>query len=216
MNRLSRFRIRNWPFRRSQLIILSGLTALGMMLLAAKPAAVSAIETVSQQATAPLSWNHASFPVENFQDYTSPFGYRNSPYGGGTRFHYGLDLAAPRGSYIRNWWAGYVAEVSDDSACGTMVAVQSGEWTHIYCHMEGWVETVDGKRAIVDREGGLVISEGQRVPTGARIGRVGMSGRTTGPHLHWGMKYSSQWVDPGMVLKAMYDQQHYSQAAPNQ
>jgi hypothetical protein len=42
----------------------------------------------------------ASFPVEQFTAYTSPFGYRQHPMGG-YRFHYGLDLAAPLGSYIR-------------------------------------------------------------------------------------------------------------------
>ncbi|NEO61799.1 MAG: M23 family metallopeptidase, partial [Moorea sp. SIO4G2] len=37
-----------------------------------------------------------------------------------------------------------------------------------------------------------------------RIGRVGMTGRTTGPHLHWGLKYGKQYVDPAQVLRAMY------------
>ena len=51
------------------------------------------------------SWRRASFPVENFQEYTSPFGYRSSPTGGySTEFHRGLDMAAPNGSYIRSWW----------------------------------------------------------------------------------------------------------------
>ena len=70
-----------------------------------------------------------------------------------------------------------------------------------------------GVRALVDREGGLEIREGQDLPSGARIGRVGMTGRTTGPHLHWGMKYSGNWVDPALVLRAMYDSQR---AAMNQ
>lgn len=49
-------------------------------------------------------WQQASFPVENFQVYTSAFGYRTSPTGdGGSQFHYGLDMAAPQGSYVRNW-----------------------------------------------------------------------------------------------------------------
>ncbi|HEY9647427.1 MAG TPA: M23 family metallopeptidase, partial [Chroococcidiopsis sp.] len=83
-------------------------------------------------------WQGASFPVENFQAYTSPFGYRQSATGGYTQeFHYGLDMAAPEGSYIRNWWGGTVVEVSDDSNCGTSVVVESGQWTHIYCHMQG-------------------------------------------------------------------------------
>jgi murein DD-endopeptidase MepM/ murein hydrolase activator NlpD len=157
-------------------------------------------------------WGSASFPVENFQTYTSPFGYRSSPYGGSSsEFHSGLDMAAPQGSYIRNWWTGQVVEVSDDSNCGTSVVVQSGGWEHIYCHMMGNVEVVGGQRYLVDRDGGIQIQEGQMIPTGARIGRVGMTGRTTGPHLHWGLRYNSDWVDPALVLRAMYTAQQVSQ-----
>ena len=59
-------------------------------------------------------WHNGSFPVENFQGYTSPFGYRSSPTGGySTEFHTGLDFAAPTGSYIRSWWSGKVISVSD-------------------------------------------------------------------------------------------------------
>jgi murein DD-endopeptidase MepM/ murein hydrolase activator NlpD len=161
------------------------------------------------------TWYGASFPVENFQAYTSPFGYRSSPDGGYSQeFHYGLDMAAPEGSYIRNWWGGKVVEVSDDSNCGTSVVLESGSWTHIYCHMEGHVETSDGKRYMIDREGGIRIAEGQQVPAGSRIGRVGMSGRTTGPHLHWGLKYNGIWVDPGLVLRAMYSSQQRAASKP--
>jgi murein DD-endopeptidase MepM/ murein hydrolase activator NlpD len=152
-------------------------------------------------------WHQASFPVENFQAYTSPFGYREDPYGGEQRFHYGLDMAAPMGSYIRNWWSGQVIEVSDDSSCGTSVVVQSGDWTHIYCHMQGYVIDEGGSRYMVDGEGNLRIREGQPVDTGTRIGRIGMTGRTTGPHLHWGLKYADNWVDPALVLRAMYSSQ---------
>ncbi|WP_448561202.1 M23 family metallopeptidase [Trichothermofontia sp.] len=161
-----------------------------------------------QQLAAVTRWQGASFPVENFQMYTSPFGYRLSPTGSLTQeFHYGLDMAAPEGSYIRNWWSGKVVEVSDDSNCGTSVVVESGPWEHIYCHMQGYVTTDPRGRSMLDPEGGIQIYEGQMVPAGARIGRVGMTGRTTGPHLHWGLKYSGQWVDPALVLRAMYAQQ---------
>lgn len=150
-------------------------------------------------------WAGASFPVEDFQAYTSPFGYRQSVSGYNYQeFHYGLDLAAPRGSYIRNWWSGTVVEVSDNSNCGTSVVVESGRWLHIYCHMEGHVETSGGRKYMIDRAGGVQIFEGQEVTAGQRIGRVGMTGRTTGPHLHWGMKYDNNWVDPALVLRAMY------------
>ena len=149
-------------------------------------------------------WTRASFPVENFQTYTSPFGYRTDPYNGSRRFHYGLDLAAPNGSYIRNWWAGTVLWVEDEGACGTSIAIQSGEWTHIYCHMQGHVEDDGSGALLVDRDGGIMLREGQPINAGARIGRVGMTGRTTGPHLHWGLKYQGNWVDPALVLRAMY------------
>lgn len=160
------------------------------------------------------NWQSASFPVENFIAYTSPFGYRSSATGGGgSEFHSGLDMAAPRGSYIRSWWGGKVVEVSDGSRCGTSVVIQSGSWTHVYCHMEGQVEQTSRGKVMVDRAGNLAIWEGQTVPTGTRIGRVGMSGRTTGPHLHWGLKYNGDWVDPGQVLRAMFAQQNGGQTA---
>ncbi len=153
---------------------------------------------------AALLWTQASFPVENFQTYTSPFGYRTDPESGTQRFHYGLDLAAPSGSYIRNWWAGEVLWVEDKGACGTSMAIKSGEWTHIYCHLQGQVDQDSQGAFILDRRGGLQIREGQIIPAGARIGRVGMTGRTTGPHLHWGIQYQGNWVDPALVLRAMY------------
>jgi murein DD-endopeptidase MepM/ murein hydrolase activator NlpD len=172
---------------------------------------------IAQQITAysrPQNWQGASFPVEQFLAYTSPFGYRPSATGGaGSEFHSGLDIAAPRGSYIRNWWGGRVVQVSDDSRCGTSVVVQSGDWTHIYCHMEGQVDMTSRGKAMVDRAGGIAILEGQPIPTGARIGRVGMTGRTTGPHLHWSLKHNGDWVDPGLVLRAMFAEQKASSTA---
>jgi murein DD-endopeptidase MepM/ murein hydrolase activator NlpD len=161
--------------------------------------------SASQIATAGSGWTGASFPVEGFQAYTSPFGYRQSPDGSYSQeFHYGLDMAAPEGSYVRNWWGGKVVEVTDNTNCGTSVVLESGNWTHIYCHMEGHVEEGANGRFMIDREGGIQIYVGQEVPAGSRIGRVGMSGRTTGPHLHWGLKFNGNWVDPAYVLQAMY------------
>ena len=157
--------------------------------------------------TAGFLWSSASFPVENFQVYTSPFGYRSSPTSGGSEFHSGLDMAAPEGSYIRNWWTGKVVEVSDSGNCGTSIALESGGWTHLYCHMSGRVEMLGGVPYLVDRAGGIQIREGQIIPTGARIGRVGMTGRTTGPHLHWTLKYNGELIDPARVLRAMYSAQ---------
>jgi murein DD-endopeptidase MepM/ murein hydrolase activator NlpD len=154
------------------------------------------------------AWLAASFPVENFQAYTSPFGYRRSATGGANwEFHGGLDMAAPQGSYIRNWWAGKVIKVGDRDACGTHIVIKSGQWEHTYCHLEGQVETASGRRYMIDRAGGMQIWEGQVIPTGVRMARVGMTGRTTGPHLHWGLKYANNYVDPALVLREMFAQQ---------
>lgn len=189
-------------FRR--LMLLAGISGLSAIALGSSQNSVKALESRTQA----MSWQGASFPVENFQGYTSPFGYRRSPDGGyNQEFHRGLDMAAPEGSYIRSWWAGKVVEISDDSACGTSVVIQSGEWVHIYCHMQGRVERDGSGRYISDRRGGLQVRENQAIAAGARIGRVGMTGRTTGPHLHWGLKYTGQWVDPALVLRAMYTEQ---------
>lgn len=158
-------------------------------------------------------WENGSFPVENFQSYTSPFGYRSSPITGKRQFHNGLDMAAPRGSYIRNWWGGKITKVSDNTACGTSITVQSGAWTHSYCHMEGHVENHANGRFLVDRDGGIQLVEGQEIPVGTRIGRVGMTGRTTGPHLHWVLKHNGNYVDPGLVLKEMFKHQTVSSAS---
>lgn len=170
-------------------------------------------EPVAAVAVAPPNpWAGASFPLEKFTAYTSPFGYRQHPMGG-HRFHYGLDMAAPMGSYVRSWWEGKVIQVSDNTACGTSAIIQSGNWTHIYCHMVGHLVTeTEGGRVLVDRDGGIELRQGQRVTSGQRIGRVGMTGSTTGPHLHWGLKYDGVWVDPALVIKAGADFQQLQTA----
>lgn len=197
-----------------QIALLVSVCLIGVAPLGKDQIIVGAVEA-DDQATTGRNWQGASFPVENFQGYTSPFGYRRSPDGSpGQEFHRGLDLAAPEGSYIRNWWTGKIARVSDDTACGTSIVIQSGEWEHIYCHMRGSVQIINGQRYLVDRDGGIQLLEGQVILAGMRIGRVGMTGRTTGPHLHWGLKFTGKYVDPALVLRAMYAEQIQYSALP--
>jgi len=201
------------PRRRSPWVGLWGLASLVGLIWISAELWQSTFKADAQEAAAPVEvavapstpWQSASFPVENFVAYTSPFGYRNHPYGG-RRFHYGLDIAAPMGSYIRSWWEGTVTRVSDNTACGTGIVIESHGWLHIYCHMQGHVVVeTDGDRWLVDHGGGIQIRQGDLVKSGQRLGRVGMTGSTTGPHLHWGMKYQGSWVDPTIVLKAMME-----------
>lgn len=189
------------PILRSTLIIF-GVMLLGLGV----EKSLQARDIVIQTATNQNPWQYASFPVENFQAYTSGFGYRTSPYTGAQQFHAGLDIAAPLGSYVRNWWTGQVIELSDNTACGTMIKIQSGPWIHIYCHLMGTVETTPQGRYLLDQQGGIILQQGQVIPTGARIARVGMTGRTTGPHLHWGLAYNNQYIDPALVINEMFRQ----------
>ena len=132
-------------------------------------------------------WKNVSFPVDNFKRISSPFGVRNNATNGeGTEFHAGLDLAAPEGSYIRDWANGLVQKVEYDSRCGWHVTINSGAWVHTYCHISA-----------------VAVKVGDVVQAGQVIAAVGTSGRTTGPHLHWSLRYNGQLVDPYLVLQEM-------------
>jgi murein DD-endopeptidase MepM/ murein hydrolase activator NlpD len=143
------------------------------------------------------SWLRGVFPVASFAGYTSPFGMRTHPLGGDQRQHYGIDIAGPLGSPVRSWWTGTVSEVISDGGCGNGLTIRSGDYEHIYCHLAGsagggWY-----------RSGAVLLRVGQRVRGGQVIGHIGMSGSTTGPHLHWGLRYRGSWMDPARVLRAM-------------
>jgi murein DD-endopeptidase MepM/ murein hydrolase activator NlpD len=157
------------------------------------------LSLIARPASANLTsrWGRGTFPVASFSGYSSPFGMRVHPIHGGLRPHEGLDIAAPLGSLVRNWWGGSVEEVLQDSGCGNGLVIRSGPYMHIYCHLAGRVE---GK---VYRSGAIVLRQGQGVRTGQPIGHVGLSGSTTGPHLHWGVRYGGRWLDPAVILRAM-------------
>ncbi|MCP9771800.1 M23 family metallopeptidase [Synechococcus sp. Tobar12-5m-g] len=148
------------------------------------------------RALAEPRWRHGVFPVVQFLGYTSHFGGRIGP-GGVQEHHGGLDIAAPLGSPIRGWWGGVVQAVVNDGRCGLGVVIRSGEYDHLYCHLAG---QVSGRTYT---SGPLRLVVGQPVRTGQVIGHVGMSGRTTGPHLHWAISYRGRWLDPGVILRAM-------------
>lgn len=135
----------------------------------------------------PNLWRTVSFPVDNFSRISSRFGRRSSATGGeGQEFHNGLDLAAPAGSYIRSWAAGTVKKVEYDSRCGWHVVVESGPWTHLYCHIQA-----------------VAVEAGNVVEAGQIIAAVGSTGRSTGPHLHWTLRYRGELVNPEQVLEQM-------------
>ena len=164
----------------------------GAMVMVAGPAPLMASLTRSEQA-----WSRGVFPVVTFAGFTSGFGMRLHPLSGALRSHDGIDIAAPLGSPVRSWWSGRVAEVVQDGGCGNGLVIRSGDYEHIYCHLGG--SAVDGTYG----SGPVRLRFGDRVAAGQLIGHVGVSGNSTGPHLHWGLRYRGAWLDPARVLRAM-------------
>ena len=130
-------------------------------------------------------WSEGSFPIAVFEGYTSHFGMRRAA-DGILRPHNGLDIAAPLGSPVLSWWHGTVIETIHDQSCGIGVVIASGEYHHIYCHLRRQRMRPD-----------------QWVNAGQVIGQVGLTGRTSGAHLHWGIRHSGRWLDPAQILRAM-------------
>lgn len=149
------------------------------------------------EASPRMSWGRASFPVASFVAYTSPFGLRVHPVSEGIRPHAGLDIAAPLGSAVRNWWGGTLVATIHDSGCGNGLLIRSGPYEHLYCHLAGRIH------GDTYRSGSVLLRRGQRLRTGQTIGHVGLTGNSTGPHLHWGLRHRNRWLDPAAVLRAM-------------
>jgi murein DD-endopeptidase MepM/ murein hydrolase activator NlpD len=115
---------------------------------------------------------------------TSPYGWRADPFTGAQKYHAGIDLGAAYGTGVPAAGGGKVVSVGDQGAYGTQVVVEHepGLQTR-YAHLSSVTVTV-----------------GERVAQGQEIGRVGQSGRATGPHLHFEVIRDGQRVDPTGAL----------------
>ena len=177
-----------------------------------RPAGLAAIAIVAQgllrpdagRASVDQGWVRGVFPVVGFLAYTSSFGPRLHPVSGTVRDHDGIDIAAPLGAPVRSWWSGRIVEVIRDDGCGNGLVIRSGDYEHIYCHLADPGAPPPGRPQFgAGFAAPSPLGQGQRVAAGQVIGRVGLSGATTGPHLHWGLRYRGLWLDPARVLRAM-------------
>ncbi len=111
---------------------------------------------------------------------TSPFGMRAHPTTGEWKMHKGVDMAASRGTPIYATRSGKVTAASSHWSMGEYVSINHGDgFSSIYMHMEYYV-----------------VAAGDYVSAGQLIGYVGDSGRTTGCHLHFGISYKGEYVNP--------------------
>jgi murein DD-endopeptidase MepM/ murein hydrolase activator NlpD len=115
---------------------------------------------------------------------TSRFGARREWNGALRGRHDGVDLAGAAGTPVRAANRGVVALVADQYYGGLTVFIDHGAGlVTSYQHLSGATVTV-----------------GDTVARGAVVGRVGATGNTTGPHLHWGTSYGAIPVDPLVLL----------------
>ena len=117
--------------------------------------------------------------------WSSPYGYRIDPIAGVKSFHTGTDMACPTGTPILAAMSGRVTTTGLNRVYGNYVIIDHGNgYQTLYAHMSK-----------------IIASKGQWVSQGTRIGLVGSTGYSTGPHLHFTVYKKGKLVDPMTVLK---------------
>ena len=105
--------------------------------------------------------------------------------------HVGIDVAVPRGTPVKASGRGTVLAIGDYFFNGKTIFIDHGEGLiTMYCHL--------------DRIG---VKAGDTVRKGQRIGRSGMTGRATGPHLHWSVILNGAMVDPDLFVPVKHSRQ---------
>lgn len=113
------------------------------------------------------------------------FGYRTDPFTRKKTFHEGLDIAAEYGSGIKASAAGKVVQACSIAGYGRAVKIDHGRGLYtLYGHASK-----------------LLVKEGQTVKKGEVIAKVGSSGRSTGPHLHFEVLLNEAPIDPLQYLE---------------
>jgi murein DD-endopeptidase MepM/ murein hydrolase activator NlpD len=119
--------------------------------------------------------------------FSSPFGLRRYFNDQPRNPHSGLDIAAPQGTPIRAPAPGRVVEIGEYFFNGKTVFLDHGQGLiTMYCHLDQ-----------------MQVVPGQDVARGDILGTVGMTGRVTGPHLHWSVSLNGTMVEPLLFLPAV-------------
>ena len=139
---------------------------------------LSELEKLLQVKKDMLTHTPSIWPVQGWV--TSGFGFRTNPFTGLTQMHEGLDISNRVGTPIIAPANGIVSDVGNDIAVGKVVVIFHGfGMTSRYGHLHK-----------------VFVKVGQRVKRGDKIAEVGMTGKTTGPHLHYEVKINGISVNP--------------------
>ena len=129
------------------------------------------------------------YPLIGDATLSSPFGYRADPFLGRAALHPGVDMVQPYGSEIKATAVGRVTHAGPMGGYGNCVEIDHGNGVATrYGHMSE-----------------VLVEEGQTVGVGEAIGRIGSTGRSTGPHLHYEVRVDGEAVDPERFLTAARD-----------
>ena len=116
---------------------------------------------------------------------SSGFGWRADPFHGTRRFHSGMDLKAAYGTEVPAAAAGTVSFAGAQGGYGLSVVVDHANGTQTrYAHLSS-----------------LSVKAGEEVASGSFVGRVGSTGRSTGPHLHFEVLVAGRAVDPAQAAR---------------
>ena len=119
------------------------------------------------------------YPVKGAR-LSSGFGWRNDPFTGVRRHHAAVDLSAPQGTPVSASMEGKVAVVGYDLTYGNyIILTHPGSYQTMYAHLYT-----------------VAVKQNEQVAQGARIGTVGTTGYSTGPHLHFAIYKNGRAVNP--------------------
>lgn len=117
---------------------------------------------------------------------TSGFGARLDPFTGRYAFHPGVDFAGPWGAPVHATASGLVTFAGNRGGYGNMIEIDNGLGIHTrYGHLSS-----------------ITVRVGMQVERGAAIGRMGSTGRSTGPHVHYEIWYEDQVRNPTNFIEA--------------
>ncbi|NVJ01554.1 M23 family metallopeptidase [Myxococcus sp. AM009] len=137
----------------------------------------------AQDFSAPHFSRNFAWPRED--RITAPFGDRRTFNGKLSSQHFGVDIDGDPGTPVQAANDGTVVMARDNYAAGNTVLVHHGAGLYTaYFHLSR-----------------IDVKTGARVKQGQVLGKVGSTGRVTGPHLHWGVKVDGLWVDGANLLK---------------
>jgi len=128
------------------------------------------------------AFTKALMPVDGIE--STPFGAQRYVNGQAKSPHSGIDIAAPKGTPVKAPLAGKVLLVEDMFLNGTLIAIGHGKGlVTVYAHLSK-----------------THVHVGQEVQAGQIIAEVGSTGRSTGAHLHWGMRFNHARINPHSLL----------------